>query len=89
MKAEIFYQTKKIYLDSIPSLESLHLTKPNHQDFFREEHYRIFDVYKKSVKGKLGPKDILDVNHLPILKETLQSFFQEKEIYMYDFETAK
>jgi len=89
-KASIYWQTGKVYLDEIPSLESLKLTNAKGQDLFRPEHYRIFESFKTLQHQKfLKPADILDRFHLPELHRTLEQFYTEKVIYMYDFETAK
>jgi len=90
VKASIYYQTGKMYLDEINSLESLNLVTAKGKDLFRDYHYRMFSVFKKEqLSGSLLAKDILDINHIESFQKVLNDFYQEKEIYMYDFETVK
>lgn len=90
-KAKIYRMSGLIYLDDIKSLDQKEMPlNDKGKQIWADEHYRIFDVYKKYQGNnyQIDWNDCIDPQGVNQLQHQLDSY-ANYPIYMYDFETVK
>ncbi|AUF83630.1 DUF2779 domain-containing protein [Mesoplasma syrphidae] len=88
-KANIILNSKSPYFDDYATLfDSSIPQKAGGKSFFKDKHHRIFESYKNRHEITADATKIIDPTLVDKLSQQLAKY-EDKIIYMYDFETVK